>query len=377
MNQNLDLIATVQVDISTPVASQGSFDSLLIVGPLPKVAPANAPALCGVYNSLAEVNEAGWVSEGLAANLDPVGVAAKIAFSQSPAPSRIYIAPIQVAVVEEVATPESAAAAVNRALSTDGWYAVCPAGVAASEYGDIASLIETTHKVFCYTETAAIASGGMTPTVTTAFDRTIGIYGKESGSQTDANMPDVNKYMNVAFMAKYLQYQSGTETAAHKKLSAVLPSEFSTSEISAILTANLNYFTTVGGKTITMNGKVLSGEWIDVIRFRDWLQNDMQVRVVNLFMVNPKISLNDAGIALIENQMIASLRSGQNIGGIAEDEFDEDGEVIPGFTVTVPEAASLSDTEKASRSLENFQFTARLLGAIHFVEIKGNLVYSM
>ena len=45
-------------------------------------------------------------------------------------------------------------------------------------------------------------------------------------------------------------------------------------------------------------GKTGGGEWIDVIRFRDWLQNDMQVRVVNLLIVNPKIPYTDNGIGL-------------------------------------------------------------------------------
>ena len=70
--------------------------------------------------------------------------------------------------------------------------------------------------------------------------------------------------------------------------------------------ANFSYVITVASKNITQGGKTGGGEWIDVIRFRDWLQNDMQVRVANLFITNPKIPYTDKGIGLIQNQMIAS-----------------------------------------------------------------------
>ena len=114
-----------------------------------------------------------------------------------------------------------------------------------------------------------------------------------------------------------------------------------------------------------------------MIRFRDWLKNDMQVRVVNLFIMNTKIPYTDEGIALIHNAMIASLKRGQVMGGIARDEFDDDGVRISGFATSVPLASSLTASEKASRILRGCKFRARLAGAIHFAEIKGSLTYEL
>lgn len=90
-----------------------------------------------------------------------------------------------------------------------------------------------------------------------------------------------------------------------------------------------------------------------------------------------KPGYTDGGIALVQNQMIASLKAGQDVGGIAESEFDEDGNEIPGFWTSVPTAASLSASEKASRKLTKCKFKARLAGAIHFAEIKGSLTYTL
>ena len=181
----------------------------------------------------------------------------------------------------------------------------------------------------------------------------------------------------MAAVAKWLNYESGSETSAFKTLASVYPSELTTTEMRALADANLDYFITVGNKNITMNGKVVAGEWADIIRFRDWLKNDMQVRVVNLFITNPKIPYTDSGIGLVQNQMLASLKAGQDVGGIAEDEFDEDGNTIPGYQTSVPLAATISASDKASRRLTNCKFKARLAGAIHFAELTGSLTYEL
>ena len=64
---------------------------------------------------------------------------------------------------------------------------------------------------------------------------------------------------------------------------------------------------------------------------------------------------------------------GKNRGGIAENELDDDNNVILGFKISVPKAANISANVKAQRVLRDVQFTARLAGAIHAMEIKGSL----
>ena len=59
----------------------------------------------------------------------------------------------------------------------------------------------------------------------------------------------------------------------------------------------------------------LSGEWIDVIRFRDWLKADMQTRVFQVLKSNRKVPFTDSGIGLVEGAMERSLKEGQDIGG--------------------------------------------------------------
>lgn len=392
MSTNYDMIATVDINLDAPLVDNTSFNYLLIVGPAPAAGEKTPPQI-GAYSSLDEVLDAGWAADGESA--DPVGVAAQVAFSQSPTPNMIYIAPIQnvthTPALEEgggdpYTAPEKAVETIRRAAGTAGWYAVCTAGVDKTEYEEIAKYIETQHKIFCYTELDCFPEAGnergsgedlVQPSVGSVYFRTMGVYGRERTDQAKEKIPEANKYINVAFVAKWLNYESGSETSAFKQLAAVYPSELSTTEAKALADKNLNYFITVGNRNVTMNGKVIGNEWADVIRFRDWVQNDMQVNVVNLFIANPKIPYTDNGIALVQNQMIATLKKGQDLGGIVQTEFDENGEELPGFWTSVPLAVSLSASERASRKLTRCKFKARLAGAIHFAEIEGSLTYAL
>ena len=113
----------------------------------------------------------------------------------------------------------------------------------------------------------------------------------------------------------------------------------------------------------------------DVVRFMLWLKSFMQECVYNLFVTHPKIPYTDNGIAQVQTQMVYALKRGQAMGGIAPTEYDEDGNPVPGYTVTVPRARDLTQAERSSRELKNCKFTARLAGAIHYVEIRGVLEY--
>ena len=143
----------------------------------------------------------------------------------------------------------------------------------------------------------------------------------------------------------------------------------------ALQEANISYYVEYGGKAITQGGKTVSGQWIDVIRVMWWQKSDMQERIYNLFVTQPKIPYTDNGIAQVQNQIICSLKRGQAMGGIAPTEYDEEGNAIPGYTVTVPRARDLTQAERASRQLKGCKFTARLSGAIHNVEVRGTLEY--
>ena len=182
-------------------------------------------------------------------------------------------------------------------------------------------------------------------------------------------------YPEAAVMARCFSVDPGGETWALKKLSAVTTDNLTETQYNAVTAKNGNTFEEFRNVTITQNGMVAAGEWIDVIRFRDWLTDTIQTEVLSAMINRDKLPYTDAGIAVIENVINSVLVLGQRRGGIAPTEYDEDGNKNYGFVITVPLASSISANVKAQRTLEDVSFTARLAGAIHAVEITGSLTY--
>ena len=383
MSSNLERICIVDIAIASPISNDANFDTCLIIGPAPAAPKGDIPKV-GVFNALEELTELGFVAVG--ANADPIGVAARVAFSQSPRPHEVYVtcvpaaAPVVAAEGEEEAGTEpvvpaavSVADVLTEALDTNGWYCICPVGLTKEQVKEVIEWTETQNKLCGYIDDDPdnpIVQAGI-------YMRSYPVYPKVTPDQADADVPLENKYgMAIAMAAKAMNYHAGSETWALKPLAAVTPSKLNSTAIKKMQAANFNYVLTVASKNITQGGKTNSGEWIDIVRFRDWLQNDMQVRVVNLLVTyKGKVPYTDGGIALVQNQMISSLKDGQRYGGISPTEYDEDGNEIPGFVTHVPLAANIPATKKASRVLEDVSFEARLAGAIHMVTIKGTLTY--
>lgn len=186
---------------------------------------------------------------------------------------------------------------------------------------------------------------------------------------------DTADYPEVAVMSRCFTAVPGSETWANKRLAGVKVDPLTEPQFVVLRNKNVNTFERFRNLSLTQTGKVSAGEWIDVIRFRDWLAEEIKVNVLNVLVNNEKVPYTDSGIAIIEGAIRQSLRQGQVNGGIAPVEYDEDGNKNLGYTVEVPLAANISANQKASRILTDVKFTARLAGAIHVVEIRGSLTY--
>lgn len=183
------------------------------------------------------------------------------------------------------------------------------------------------------------------------------------------------EYPECAIMARCFSVNPGGETWANKRLAAITADHLTETEYNAIKGKNGNTFERFRNIAITQNGKVAAGEWIDVIRFRDWLAEEIKTNVMNLLVNRDKVPYTDAGITAIEGAVRAALTLGQERGGIAPTEYTADGQTNLGFTVSVPISSNISANQKASRVLNDVKFTARLAGAIHVVNISGSLTY--
>lgn len=188
--------------------------------------------------------------------------------------------------------------------------------------------------------------------------------------------PDADTdYLEAAIMARCFAITPGGETWANKQLSAVKTDKLTNQAYNAITAKNGNTFEPFRNVTITQNGKVAAGEWIDVIRFRDWTVENIQTEAFSVLINRDKLPFTDDGITAVENVVNSVLAKGQKNGGIAPTEYDDNNEANLGYKITVPLASSISANTKAQRKLTGIKFVARLAGAIHVAEIKGSFTY--
>lgn len=246
--------------------------------------------------------------------------------------------------------------------------------LASREQADIMAAANWTESVRKLFGTAIAEAGAYNPESTTDtgyllyngnYFRTFWFYHKDAA----------NDFPEAAVMARCFAILPGGETWANKKLAGVITDPLTETQYIAITKKNGNTFERFRNISITQNGKVAAGEWIDVIRFRDWLQEEITVNVFNALVNSDKIPYTDEGIAIIEAQIRQALELGTRRGGIAPIEYDEDGNQNFGYTINVPLSSSISANQKATRVLQDVSFTARLAGAIHVVEITGSLTY--
>lgn len=420
-NNPLDDIVKCVVEIAEPASDDASFDSILVVVPPPSAEGVQSTAKAFSISAADDLLDYGFTTS------DTAYLAAQTAFSQNPAPDKLYVKvrPVTVStenyyeqstagtsgalkVVADTATPETGEIKVGQVTpvkpdsytpTVNDYVILRQETVTTSEdiatnlghansevrfYGihltdfrsqtDLEAAMawaEANEKLlgFEYTNIAAC------PVRNFSYYRSFGIFsGLADGYEPDDQLK-ANEFAALAWMAKCFGYDPGSETWHLKTLSTIVPSSLSSANKQTLADSNISSFLRYAGINVAINGKTLAGEWIDVIRFRDWLKNEMQMRVFNVLKAHRKVPFTDEGIAMIQGAMESALAVGQSVGGIAPTGYDAEGNEVPGYTVSVPLSADLTDIQRKSRKLTGCKYTARLAGAIHVVEIDGYLTF--
>ena len=180
-----------------------------------------------------------------------------------------------------------------------------------------------------------------------------------------------NTFPELAYVGANAPYDAGSVTWANLQLSGVGASKaddslLSTNHKSNIMSKNCNYIESDGGLTFTRTGQVASGEWIDIIRGRDWLEAEMEASLIDL-LVNQKggkVTFTDSGINQVRSVMHTVLQSAINRN------------FLESFTTQLPAASDVSFADKSARTLKDVSFVGYLAGAIHEVTVTGNLTYA-
>lgn len=350
---NVDRITQVFIALKTAGVRKRSFSDLALID------FHSGPDRVSIITESDELLD---VAYGLTTTSD-LYRAAQVAFSQTPAIARLYI-------LKRIAPETIDASLAACASANNEWYAFAPVAHAESDLLLAAAWGEANNKLHltCISDVDVTSTSGQEPATALKqgnFFRTAWWY----------NI-DPNQFPEVAIAAKKFTTLPGGDTWANVMLAAVTAPPMSETAYANITAKNGNTFEMFNGDvSMTQNGVTAAGEWIDVIRFRDWLCEEMRVSGFDNFIDN-RIPYTDEGIAIFRQSMEKTLDLGRDRGGIAPPEKDPlTNRIIPSYTVSVPAAANVTVSDKRARFLRDMKFTARLAGAIHAIQINGTLTY--
>lgn len=293
---------------------------------------------------------------------DPGYKAALAAFSQRPAPARVFVGKRNAGEAANLALAACAAAGRE-------WYGFVEVTHAVSDALVCAAWAEANTRLF-------LTAIGQATAITAATENDLASALRDNGYFRTAwwYHPAADAFPDAAIAADRFQTPPGGETWAFARLAGVPVVDMTEAAYLNVEAKNGNTFEPFRNLSLSQNGKTAGGEWIDIIRFADWLCEEVRSEVFNVF-VKQRVPYDDIGIRMVDDAMVRALERGRRRGGIMPDAVDEDDRLVPGYTTRVPREFDVSTSDKAARILRDTGFTARLRGAIHFAEIQGDLTY--
>ncbi len=241
----------------------------------------------------------------------------------------------------------------------DDWYAFMCTSKGGPQIAALAAAIQPYRKMYA---AATMDTDVMDSTATTDIGYTLHAagYTRTALIHNDRHMD----HADAALLGRWLPYQPGSETVKFKTLTGITPTKHSATQRTAMVNKAVNFYETRAGVGVVMNGTTCEGEFMDTIRFVDWLHARIQEEVFALFVSTDKVPFTDPGIAQIQNKIFSVLLRGIEVGGLSNDPFP---------TVTAPKANDVSSINRAARHLPDVKFTGQLAGAVHDLDIDGTV----
>lgn len=187
------------------------------------------------------------------------------------------------------------------------------------------------------------------------YDRTIQFYIGDSASHPDA-----------AWVGGQGGKDPGSITWIYKPLNGVTVDTLTETQIQNLIANNVNYYTSRGGVSITREGNVASGEFIDIMHGTDWITARIQENVYAALVNSGKIPYTNAGIDVVKSKIKQILFQAVNRNILVD-------EPSRPLTVTAPDILAIPTNDKTQRILRNVKFSGFYTGAVHKVMIQGFL----
>jgi hypothetical protein len=160
----------------------------------------------------------------------------------------------------------------------------------------------------------------------------------------------------------------GTATWAFKELVGVTKMKLTADQRGFVLSKNGMVYTDVANFGVTEQGKVASGEFIDIIVGLDWQIARISEAVFGRLATTPKIGYSDNGVNTLAGDVFEVLMQGVGTAD-APGLYKED----PQPTVSTKPVAEVPTAERALRQYNYITFVAEFEGAIHYAGVSGKV----
>ncbi len=342
-------VVKINITRQTTAVAVAAFNVPLILSTFATSKTTTTFGRARAYGSAAELSDDGWASS------DAVYKMANAIFSQNPCVSKVIVGRADSGDTDVAA---SLAAIMNE---NNDWYGVLVDQAMAANQASIAAWVEANKKfaIFwttnadCYdatkdTDLASVLKGQ-------SYDRSATMWHALPSGGAD--------YSDAAWMGEGFPYNPGSSTWAYKTLRGVTVDKVTPAMETVLKSKNCNYYLTMGGANVTQEGKVASGEWIDIIIGTDWLEARLREAVFSAFVNNRKFPYDDDGITAMDGIVRGVLNEAAAAGIIQKDSIE----------VFVPKYKDIPQADRIARKLPDVKFKALYLGAIQSTEIDGTI----
>lgn len=328
----------VNIDLAKPIGKVG-FGVPLILLEYAKQAVEYVEV-----SSLAEV-----VTAGFAATTD-VYKAAQLIFTQKNAPKHIALCAV---------TGSATEALDDAALISKNWRQLIVIADEAEYVSTVSSVSAAVELLDGKMYFANLDTNDETAVGVTGLRRTVLFY-----VDATAEVP----VPVAALVGEAAGREAGSFSYKNLMLSGIAAQELTDAEVDAIHKKGGITYIAKAGDNVTSEGKVVGGEYIDVMDSEDWIIQQLTYKTQKVLNTSAKVPYDNNGISLLESVAEDVLQTAYNKGMIAT---DADGN--PDYSVDYAKREETTEEDRSSRKYLGGNFRFALAGAIHEVEINGTI----
>jgi hypothetical protein len=276
------------------------------------------------------------------------------------------------------------AAATDLASITNAWYglmygsSVAPSDSDYLAVGGFIQALTPSHIFGVTTQEAGVLSASSTTDI--AFLLKAAKLNRTFVQYSSSDPYACAAMFGIAFTVDF-EGSNTTITLKFKQEGEVTAETITETQAAALKAKNCNVFVNYNNATAILQEGVMSdGTFFDVIHGADFLQNDVQTALFNLFLTTGKVPQTDGGVNKEVTVVSGALDQSVTNGFVAPGVWNggtvgalQSGQTLAkGYYVFAPAIATQSQADRAARKSPTLQAAIKLAGAFHSADVLMN-----